>query len=252
MPKRKYTDIDRLNFLKLKDLGHSRTEISKILGIPYASMYRWIDRGYQFPIDPQPFTTLLEYLDSEEKEKAYVYILAIYLCDGHISTHYKQRAPCLILTNDIAYSNDINEWERNLATLLPQNKINVKKRNNSNAVNIKIYSKKLPQLFPTFKGTKHLNIITLTSEQEKLVKKHSHSFIRGCIQSDGSIFHSNNIKYFNFTNKSIHIMQLFLDSLKEIGIEKSLYYHKKRKLYVFQTVKKKHISILDTIISSKN
>lgn len=255
MKRRIYTSDDRNNVLKLFNNGSNKFKISKETGIPYSTLKKWINgksiRDTYFPI-----TDFKKYLNNKVKQKAYSFILAVYLSDGYISTYKTFRAPKLCFSNDKKYIKNTQEWAEKLQILFPDNKVNTYLKNNGNCYLIYVYSKKILDLFPQHGvGKKHTRTIRLKDWQNDIVKKYPEEFIRGCIQSDGSIYEQNVKKYkyknYCFVNKSEDIAKLFILALSLKGINKSLYYNPARQLFVIQNFNKDQVKILNKIIPNK-
>jgi hypothetical protein len=73
--------------------------------------------------------------------------------------------------------------------LLPNNRANVQAKRGERAVEVSIYSKQLPMLFPQHgPGRKHDRLIELTEWQQELVSRSPGLLVRGLIHSDGCRF----------------------------------------------------------------
>jgi intein-encoded DNA endonuclease-like protein len=256
--KRSYAPQDRENVRKLFDNGKTKSEISRETGIPFRTIVDWVNpklKGREYKNCYTPIIDFDSYLDTEEKQKAYSFILAVYLCDGNISTFKTFRAPLIRFYNDTQYPKNTQEWAQNLQILLPENFINIHKKKTSNCFVVCTYSKKLLDLFPQHGiGKKHNRKLELTDWQKKIIEKHPQEFIRGCIQSDGCIYFQSVGKYsykkYSFTNRSEDIIDFFLLALKFCGIEKKKYFHPKGQ-FVVQNFNKNDLEILESIISVK-
>lgn len=259
MKYKKHSQEDRDNVIHLFEEGKNKCEISRITGIHRATLRDWIldnqkgiiKSAYQHNTEEY----LNEFLQSEERRKSYSFVLGLYLCDGHISQYKTHRVACIRMINDFKYPKNTSEWADNLQILFPENKINIRKLK-MNAVEVKTYSKKLPTLFPQIgKGAKHKRKLTFTNWQMDIIKQYPKDFIRACIQSDGSIYNATTkgriYKRYNFTNASEDIIDLFLYSLKEIGIEVRKYKHPTENKYLIQNFKKEYIQILESVIDKK-
>lgn len=258
MTYKKHSQSDRDNVIRLFEEGKNKCEISRLTGIHRATLKDWIF-AYQKGIiklayqhDPQEY--LNEFLQSEEKRKAYSFVLGLYLCDGYISQYKTHRAECIRMFNDVKYEQDTLEWANNLQILFPENKVSIRKLK-SNCREVKTYSKRLSLLFPQVgKKCKHERKLIFTEWQMDIIKQYPKEFIRACFQSDGCVFtHTvNNYKYkrYSFTNKSEDIIDLFLFCLKQVGIEKEKYLHP-QKHFLVQNFKKDQLPLLESIIFEK-
>ena len=101
-----------------------------------------------------------------------------------------------------------------------------------NCCNLTIYGKYINVLFPKFGiGNKYKNIVFINKElQDNLCYK---SLLKGLFQSDGSYYYDNyNDKYFyNFTNMSVDIINIFIMCLNNLDIKYTLNI-KKNNVYV--------------------
>ncbi len=242
--------------------GKNQCEISRITGIPRGTLKCWIKPAYvpktnKLRNSYRPIIDFESYLNTEEKKKAYSFILGIYLCDGYISRYKTYRAPAIRFFNDSKYPLNTQEWKEKLQILLPENSVNVHKHKQSNCFIVLAYSRKLLDLFPQYgEGKKHDRKLTLAPWQKQILDQYPEEFIRGCIQSDGCIYIQKisdrfSYKRYNFINKSEDIMDFFLYALEKVGIFKDKYFHKKRDLFVSQNFSKSQREILEKIISKK-
>jgi hypothetical protein len=251
------------NVKKLFEDGKNKCEISRITGIPRATLTTWIHPRYIAKTNKPrnsyvPIINFEQYLNTEEKRKAYSFILAVYLCDGYISRYKTYRAANIRLFNDLKYQENTKEWAEKLKVLLPENSVNVHKQKSSNSLVVSAHSRKLLDLFPQYgDGCKHNRKLIFCNWQLKIIEEFPEEFIRGCIQSDGCIYtqvmkNGYSYKRFNFINKSEDIIDLFLSTLKLINISKEKYFQVNRGLFVVQNFSKEAVSILEKIISKKS
>lgn len=246
---------------RLFEDGKNKCEISRILNIPRATLTKWIHPKYIRKTDnPRksyvPVRDFAGYLDTIEKQKAYSFILAVYLCDGHISRYKTFRAPCLRLFNDSKYPFNAEEWKRNLQMILPENSVNLYRKKNGNCNIVLVYSRKLTDLFPQYgDGRKHSRKLDLIEWQKEIIENHPQEFIRGCIQSDGCIYSQTIGKYtykrYAFSNMSEDIIDFFLLALSFVGIKKEKWQNKTNKKFVIQNFSKTDSVILEKIIPNK-
>ncbi len=257
MQYRSYTEDVKQKVRDLFEDGKNKCEISRLLGIPRATLRKWIENPHEdkrntyIPIDDPN-----KYLDTIEKRKAYSFSLALYFCDGYISTYKTYKAARLQLVNDNQYPLDTLEWQQNIQTIFPDNKVSLYRRLSSNATDVQMYSRKLPDLFPQLgPGKKHDRKIELADWQRVIIEEHPEQFIRACFQTDGCIYLQKVGKYaykrYTFVNKSKDITEIFLYALSLLGIKKDLYWHSKG-IYCIQNFQREHLLILEKIISCKN
>ena len=237
MTYKKYTAQDKENVLKLWENGKNQLEISRITGVSRGALREWIKPTYKHLTDKPrnsyvPITDFEAYFNTEEKRKAYSYILAVYLCDGCISYYKTFRAPSIRLYNDSKYVKNNNCRAEELQKILPDNSVNIHKHSVSNCVIISAYSRKLSDLFPQHGSKmKHTRKLIFTNWQLKIIQEFPKEFIKGCIESDGCIYvqtvNNKQYKRYSFSNKSQDIIDLFLYSLSLVGITSKKWCSKK-------------------------
>ena len=250
-----YNSQHRENAVKLWEDGKNKSQIEKILNIPRKTIGRWINASSTLD-KSNKIIDFDSYLDTPEKRKAYSYILAIYLCDGYINNYKTFRAPLIVLYNDSKYVNNTNSWASNLQTIFPTSSINIRKRKQSNCFMVSTYTKKIFDLFPQHgRGAKHTRKLNFADWQLKIIEEFPREFVKGCIESDGSIYIQTIGKYtykkYTFTNKSEDIIDLFLQTLGLIGINKAKYLHLSKQQFVIQNFNPEQLAILETVISKK-
>ncbi|MEU5719037.1 helix-turn-helix domain-containing protein [Streptomyces sp. NPDC020403] len=212
--------------------GSTGAEVARQLNIPRGTISYWLhmDRSKRGECpgshDPKCHRCDGAQLD----ERAYSYLLGLYLGDGHISHHSQHRVPNLMITLDDSWPGIQEEAEAAVRRVFPDNATcRVRKEG---CHNIKVYSKHLPCLFPQHgPGKKHDREIVLDPWQQKIVDAHPWAFIRGLIHSDGCriinwttrLVGGERKRYeyprYFFTNKSDDIRKLFSDTLTAVGVE---------------------------------
>jgi hypothetical protein len=266
---KKYT-LEQVGKAKeMHENGASPYKIGKDLGLSKGTANYWAKKNfeitpsnsgivYDYNEDGSINFNPEQYLNTPEKRKAYSYILALYLCDGHI-VRYRQKPGLFLIRffNDFKYPIDSEEWRSNLQILLPDNSCHRYKPKNKNIWLTLAYSKILPLLFPQYGlGKKHDRKMNLEKWQQDIISEYPKEFIRACFQSDGSLYLQSVGPYkylsYNFTNKSEDIIDWFLSTLKLININKEKYWHKTKEIYFIQNFSKEDKKILQTIIDKKN
>lgn len=239
--------------------GNNKCQIARITKIPRGTLKKWLTPNYNNRQNKRntyiPITNFDDFLNTPEKRQAYSYILAIYLCDGCISTYKTFRAPSIRFFNDSKYPINTKNWADKLKLLFPNNSVITFKKPKANCLVVLAYSKLLLDLFPQHgKGVKHLREIKLTEWQKQIIAEYPQDFIKGCIESDGCIYEQKvgnySYKRYSFTNKSEDIINIFLWVLSLIGINKEKYWNPKE-IYVIQNFKPDSIKILQKIINQK-
>lgn len=152
----------------------------------------------------------------------YAYLLGMYLGDGTISRHprgvYKIRIVC-----DSQYPRIVDECRQAIDALMPGQRAHVQQRRPSRCVEVSMYSKHWPCLFPQHgPGRKHNRPIRLEPWQQAVVRSQTRSFLRGLIHSDGCRVVANDrgvmsVRY-HFSNRSEDIKGLFCDALDRLDI----------------------------------
>jgi hypothetical protein len=104
----------------------------------------------------------------------------------------------------------------------------VQAKRGERAVEVSIYSKQLPMLFPQHgPGRKHDRLIELTEWQQALISRRPGLLVRGLIHSDGCRF-MNTIRHpnktyayprYNFSNRSADIKRIFCEACDLLGVE---------------------------------
>ena len=150
----------------------------------------------------------------------YCYLLGLYLGDGCLSR--MNRVWRLRIVLDQKYPGIVESCRSTIDTLMPGQKAAVL-RLPSNCVQVSLYSKHWPCLFPQHgPGKKHHRTIALQPWQDDLVKVATEDFIRGLIHSDGCRVVANDrgvasVRY-HFSNYSEDILNIFTAALDHIGI----------------------------------
>lgn len=241
------TQEEVLHIKELHESGKNQSEISRLTGIPRATVREWIDRDFQTKFNvpkpgPEQYITL-------DKYKQYVYILGAYLGDGYIATHPRTYA-MRIATN----SKDTSIYERQqrcLQHIFP-NPVRILKRTGANCVEVKMYGSYLPTVFPQHGiGEKHTRKISLADWQVNITRQYPEFLIAGLIDSDGSRYiHTDTQKKYQypnyqFTNMSEDIKDIFCEHCDLAGI----YYTRTEHKNVYMR-KKDNVEFIDNLLES--
>ncbi|MFB8027613.1 MULTISPECIES: helix-turn-helix domain-containing protein [unclassified Streptomyces] len=222
----------RQKALDLLNTGTSGAEVARRLNVPRGTVSYWLHmERSKLGSCPGARTPSCHRCDGVGlAESAYVYLLGLYLGDGHISQHAQHRTPNLMITLDDCWPGIQDEAEAALRGVFPDNATcRVRK---PGCHNIKVYSKHLLCLFPQHgPGRKHEREITLEAWQQELVDANPWAFVRGLIHSDGcritnwttrmvgGIRKRYEYPRYWFTNVSDDIRRLYTDTLDKLGIE---------------------------------
>ncbi|MFD7553514.1 helix-turn-helix domain-containing protein [Streptomyces sp. NPDC059835] len=218
----------RQTALSLLRDGARNAEVARHLNIPLGTIGYWkhIDRAKrgECPGPHNPDCPRCD--DSPLDERAYSYLLGLYLGDGHISHYSGHRVPNLMITCGDDWPGLMDATERAMRLVFPFNQVcRVRK---IGCHNVKVYSKHVECLFPQHgPGRKHDRRIVLEDWQQAIVDAHPWEFIRGLIHSDGcritnwTVRNGKRYEYprYFFTNKSDDIRKLCTDTLTKVGVE---------------------------------
>jgi hypothetical protein len=163
----------------------------------------------------------------EDLPPEYVYLLGMYLGDGHI-VECPRRVYRLTVAMDAAYPELIYECRKAVAAIMPGAYPSAHPQPRSRCVFVVKYSKRWPCFFPQHgPGRKHERRIVLSAWQQILVERHPEQFVRGLIHSDGCRF-VNPVRHgdrlytyprYTFSNASADIRMLFCQACDLLGIE---------------------------------
>lgn len=151
----------------------------------------------------------------------------MYLGDGSIVNGPKGVVR-LRVTLDTAYPDIIDECRRAIAEVLPRNKVGIVPHREANCVDVSVWNRHLPCLFPQHaRGLKHTRRILLEPWQICVVDRKPEALLRGLIHSDGcrvmnratmpkkTYFYSR----YQFSNRSQDIHDIFRDARDRIGVD---------------------------------
>jgi hypothetical protein len=201
--------------------GWNDCQIARTTGVPRRTVLDWrhTRRRIDSPFEHEPIASQLP-------GSAYAYLLGIYLGDGCISAG-RRNVWRLRIALDAAYPHIIEECRRALELVGPPNRIDVRQRHDSRCIDVSMYWKGWPWLFPQHgPGPKHLRAIRLAPWQDALVAANHQSFLRGLVHSDGCRYiahecqagrHRYSVRY-AFANRSEDIKDLFCRSCDALGI----------------------------------
>ncbi|WP_371615353.1 helix-turn-helix domain-containing protein [Streptomyces sp. NBC_00454] len=160
----------------------------------------------------------------EVDQRAYAYLLGLYLGDGHIISKYKQHH--LSIYCDASRPGLIEAAEEAMHLVMPLPKVGRVLR--QGCVEVKSYTHHWTCLFPQHgPGKKHDRRIVLEGWQQEIIDAHPWEFIRGLIHSDGcrvtnwTVRNGKRYEYprYFFTNKSDDIRKLCTDTLAKVGVQ---------------------------------
>jgi hypothetical protein len=162
--------------------------------------------------------------------RSYVYLLGLYLGDGHIAR--PQRTEQLRIFLNASYPEIVTDAAAAMQLTLPDGRVHVRPSKRSHMRTIESASTRWPLLFPQYgRGRKHERPIRLQTWQQDLVDTFPQELLRGLIHSDGcrtvnrftTTLPSGRVaeyaypRYF-FTNMSADIRELFCRTCEALGI----------------------------------
>jgi len=188
----------------------------------------------------------------------YVYLLGLYLGDGCIS-EYRWSVFRLRIFLDLKYPLMVDECERAIQLVMPDNKINrterfsnLVERDEPSNVEVSAFSKSWVCLFPQHgPGKKHTRRIKLTDWQDQLASRWPDQLLKGLIHSDGCRFintGSNNwsCPRYAFSQKSDDIRGIFCRACDLLGVHWT-----RSGQHTIYVSRKDDVAYLDTFIGPK-
>lgn len=208
--------------LSLAAAGKPSAQIASSAGISVRTVRRWradqeaaLDRGRR------PLPACGRDVIDADQDLQYAYLLGLYLGDGHIAN--ARSGTCrLDLTLDAKYPCILEEARSAVQTIMPANKVSLRRRRYAAAFDVGCYSRLWPVLFPQHgPGRKHERLIALQGWQAAIAHRYPGSLIRGLIHSDGCRYIARQrigdrvypYARYGFTNRSADILRIFCDHL---------------------------------------
>jgi hypothetical protein len=223
-------------------------EISQLTGVPRRTISDW-RRNSRRLVPRVAAAPDIEALPRRE----YAYLLGLYLGDGCLSEH-RREVWRLRIVLDAAYPGIIEECRRSLAAVRPPNRTAAYRRPDSRCVEVSMYWKGWPSLFPQHgPGPKHRRKIELAGWQAEIVGLNHRAFLRGLIHSDGCRYiahehkagrHRYSVRY-AFCNRSEDIKGLFCASCDALGIRWTI---TPKQVSVYR---KASVAVLDSFVGPK-
>ncbi|MFF6786122.1 helix-turn-helix domain-containing protein [Streptomyces sp. NPDC012510] len=218
-----YDISTRKRALALVAQGRSLNSVSRETGISRAAIRSW-----QWRLEPLPRMAPADPGPPAE-ERAYSYLLGLYLGDGCISAHprsgYYLRIACAN-----AWPGLMEQCREAMTSVRPGIGVYLLRKDGYTMVTS--YSRRWPNLFPQHgPGKKHERAISLEGWQRTIVDAYPWEFVRGLIHSDGCritnwttrLVDGERKRYeyprYFFTNLSADIIRLFTDTLDRLGVE---------------------------------
>lgn len=211
--------------------GVSNAEVARRLAVPYGTVGSWKhgDRAKRGELPGRKPATCPTCHGDPLDERAYSYLLGLYLGDGHIVRPKQHRAYTLAITCDDKWPGVMDSVEQAVRDVLPNNKPCRVRRTGCH--DVKVYSQHLPCLFPQHgPGLKHERDVSLVPWQQTIVDAHPWGLLRGLIHADGcrivnwatrttnGITRRHEYPRYFLTNKSPDILRLFTATLDAVGV----------------------------------
>ncbi|MFE0473151.1 transcriptional regulator [Streptomyces sp. NPDC058947] len=236
--------------LALVAQGRSLNSVSRETGISRAAIRSW-----QVRLQPRPRPTAPE-PGPPADERAYAYLLGLYLGDGCVSTH-RRGGHYLRIACTASWPGLIDACEAALRAVSPSGRsYRVRARGYVSVVG---YSRHWPILFPQAgPGKKHERPIALVPWQQTIVAAHPWEFIRGLVHSDGCRVTNRTTRVVNgerkryeypryfFTNHSADIMRLFTTALDQVGVE-----WRRTNAHTVSIARKGSVALMDARVGAK-
>lgn len=213
--------------------GKNQSEASRALEVPRSTVrdyYKRFSLGEYPNWHRGPAQTRLDLFHcgfESHLAYQYLYLLGMYLGDGHITKvkslkngnhNYRLR---IFLDN--LYPEIISRTEKAIEAVFPNSKALRKPKKQSNCTVVYAYSNAFAELFPQHgPGTKHSRKITLENWQKRMIISNPKPFVKGLIESDGcrylNIVNGKAYSSYSFTNKSEDLHSIFEWSCGIIGV----------------------------------
>jgi hypothetical protein len=214
--------------MSLMEIGRSDTEISRLTGIPRATLSAWRHRRGSALHQRMASAT------PAWRPKApgwYCYLLGVYLGDGCLTVQ-SQASASLIIVLDSRHPGIIREVETAIRQVLPHTPVSSVPKVGERATVVRTRHPALPFVFPQHgSGRKHQRKIALVDWQLDLTMRFPRELLRGLIHSDGcrTINHFKTklpsgrlVEYeyprYFFSNLSADIRGIFCDHCALLGI----------------------------------
>lgn len=212
---------EQIEYVKQNINKTSIRSIAKQIGVHHTTISYWIKNDFESGQRTKAVDELCLKKQILENPISYLYILGLYLTDGHISK--MSRTYRLRISTGSKYKDVIVRACKALDYLLTNNIVNPMHHKRDQVVNITVYSNALPILFPQHaNGKKHDRDVSLHDWQIELVDKYPAAILLGLHDGDGSEYlqtNMNGVIYYNFTNKSKNIIDLYKYCCQKLGIE---------------------------------
>jgi hypothetical protein len=219
--------VDRA--LRLSKQGLVDREVAQIVGVSLGAVQKWRTGLRRTPEKESKYASCPRCDGVPLDERAYAYLLGLYLGDGHITQHRRGVLALSIFCAD-AWPGLIEAAQRAMLRVMPASRAFYVQR--TGMTEVKSYSKHWPCLFPQHgPGMKHTRKIELADWQQVIVDRYPGDFVRGLIHSDGcramnrvrrrfaGSDHWYEYPRYFFSNESQDIMRLCGEALDRLGVQ---------------------------------
>lgn len=159
-------------------------------------------------------------------QRAYAYLLGLYLGDGCILRHPRVHRLNIVL--DAVYPVIVAEAVAAVSLVMPASKASARRHPRHRYIEVNSYSKHWPCVFPQHgPGRKHERRIVLEPWQREICDRYPHRLLRGLIHSDGyrgmnTIRHPNRTyayPRYQFCNHSDDVRAIFCEYCDRVGVQ---------------------------------
>jgi hypothetical protein len=246
--------VDRA--LRLSRQGLIDREVAQLTGVSTGAVQKWRTGRRRTPEKELKHASCPRCDGAPLNERAYAYLLGLYLGDGHITRHRRGVFALSIFCGD-AWPGLIRAAKNAMRKVMPASGVIGVQR--IGMTEVKSYSKHWPCLFPQHgPGMKHTRKIDLADWQRVIVDRHPGDFARGLFHSDGyrginrvrrvlaDGDHWYEYPRYLFVNMSGDILQLCGYALDQLGVEWRF-----SKPTTISVAKKDAVALLDAFVGPK-
>ena len=246
--------VDRA--LRLSKQGLIDREVAQITGVSIGAVQKWRTGLRRTAEKERKHANCPRCCDARLNERAYAYLLGLYLGDGHIARHKRGVFSLSIFCGDV-WPGLITAAKRTMRKVMPTSRAFFVHR--IGMTEVKSYSKHWPCLFPQHgPGMKHTRKIELAGWQQVIVSRYPGDFARGLFHSDGyrglnrvrrvlaDGDHWYEYPRYLFVNKSEDILRLCGEALDRLGVEWRF-----SKPTTISVAKKDAVALLDAFVGPK-
>ena len=246
--------VDRA--LHLSKQGLIDREVARITGVSIGTVQKWRTGLRRTSEKERKHANCPRCHGAPLDERAYAYLLGLYLGDGHITRHRRGVFALSIFCGE-AWPGLITAARNAMGEVMPASGVFGVQR--TGMTQVKSYSKHWPCLFPQHgPGMKHTRKIELAEWQQVIVDRYPGDFVRGLFHSDGyrgmnrvrrelaDGDHWYEYPRYLFVNMSQDILGLCGQALDRLGVEWRF-----SKPTTISVAKKEAVALLDAFVGPK-